>query len=83
MSAIAQAPGLCGGEPTVGGMRITVRDIVEYTELYGSKERFLRALPDLTESDLDAALDYCRLHREEIDRYRAEEDEPEVAAPVR
>ena len=78
MSIITTVPGLCGGEPTIRGMRITVRDVVEYIELYGSRERVLRALPDLTEGDIDAAMDYYRKHRDEINRYRLEEEESEV-----
>ena len=81
MDVIRTVPGLCGEEPTIRGMRITVRDIVEYVELYGSRERVLKALPDLTEADVDAAMAYYRAHREEIDRYRIEEALSDVSPP--
>lgn len=68
---------ICGGEPIIQGTRITVRDVVEYMALYGSEERVLQALPDLTLEDLRAALEYFRAHREEIDRYRQAEEESE------
>ena len=80
MSTITHIEGLCGGEPTIRGMRISVRDVVEYVELYGSTDRVLRALPDLSRSDIDAALDYYRRNRAEIARYRMEEDESDVSA---
>ena len=83
MGAITSIKGLCGGEPTIRGMRITVRDVVEYMELYGSEGRVLAALPDLTPSDVDAAIEYYREHREEIERYRMAEDESEIAAAAR
>jgi len=81
-SVITTVPGLCGGEPTIRGMRITVRDVVEYVELYGSRARVLQALPDLTEADVDAAMDYYRAHREEINRYRVEEALSDLAPPT-
>ena len=80
MSAISSIKGLCGGEPTIRGMRITVRDVVEYMELYGSEKRILEALPDLAPSDIDAAIEYYREHREEIERCRMAEDGSELAA---
>lgn len=68
---------ICGGEPIIRGTRITVRDIVEYMELYGSEERIQQALPDLTREDVMAALEYYGQHPEEIDQYRQEEEESE------
>ena len=77
MSRITRNKGICGGEPIIRGMRITVRDIVEYMQIYPSKESILEALPDLTLEDIDAALAYYFHHREEIERYRQEEEESE------
>jgi len=65
---------ICGGEPIIRGMRITVRDIVEYMKIYDSKERILQALPDITAEDIEAALEYYQRHTEEIERYRQEEE---------
>ena len=68
---------ICGGEPIIRGSRITIRDIVEYMTLYGSPERVLQAMPDLTREDLTAALEYYQSHLEEINLYRREEEESE------
>ncbi len=57
--------------------RITVRDIVEYLQIYQSKERILKALPDLNPEDIEAALAYYRQHRQEIEQYRQAEEESE------
>jgi uncharacterized protein (DUF433 family) len=77
MSRITRNERICGGEPIIRGMRITIRAIVEYMEIYNSKERILKALPDLTIEDIDAALVYYHTHREEIERYRQEEEDSE------
>ena len=74
---ITREEGICGGGPIIRGTRITVRDVVEYMALYGSEERILQALPDLTLGDLRAALNYFQVHREEIDGYRQAEEESE------
>jgi len=81
MSHITRNPDICGGEPIIRGMRITVRDVIEYLELYGEPEQVLEALPDLTRDDIEAAVDYYRNHREEIERYRREEEESELEGP--
>jgi uncharacterized protein (DUF433 family) len=73
---------ICGGEPIIQGTRVTVRDIVEYMELYGSEERILQALPDLTHQDITAALEYYRQHSAEIESYRQEEEESEGGEDV-
>ena len=77
MSIITRNKVICGGEPIIQGTRITVRDIVEYQEIYQSKERVLKALPHLILEDIEAALDYYRQHRQEIEAYRQAEEESE------
>jgi len=74
---IARDEAIGGGEPIIQGSRITVRDVVEYMALYGSEERVLQALPDLTREDLRAAIAYYQSHPEEIDGYRQAEEESE------
>jgi len=62
MSRITKSKEICGGEPIIWGTRITVRDIVEYMQIYRPKERILEALPHLTLEDIEAALAYyCQL----------------------
>ena len=74
---ITRDEAICGGEPRIRGSRITIRDVVEYMALYGSEERVLQALPDLTREDLRVALEYYQAHTEEIDSYRRAEEESE------
>jgi uncharacterized protein (DUF433 family) len=82
---------ICGGEPRIRGTRITVRAIVESIRLYHAKAPLLRAFPDLTPEDLDAALIYYVEHPEEIERYihehaAAERDTtgvPQILKPAR
>ena len=77
MLRITRDERICGGEPIIRGSRITVRDIVEYMEIYQSKTEILKALPHLTLKDIEAALAYYNQHRGEIERYRQEEEESE------
>jgi uncharacterized protein (DUF433 family) len=82
---------ICGGEPRIRGTRITIRTIIESIRLYHAKEPLLRALPDLTPEDLDAALVYYTEQPEEIARYIKEHaaaeidtiDVPHVLKPTR
>ena len=77
MSRIITNKEICGGEPIIRSTRITVRDIVEYMQIYQSKECILEALPHLTLEDIEAALAYYRKHRQEIEHYRQAEEESE------
>ena len=47
MSRITRNKEICG-EPIIQGTRITVRAIVEYLQIYQSKERIRKGLPHLT-----------------------------------
>jgi len=68
---IVKATDICGGEPRIAGTRITVRDIVEFLEVYqGTIYEVLQDLPDLTEEDIRAAVDYYHTHPDEITYYR-------------
>lgn len=58
-----------GGEPTIEGTRTSVRAIIEYLRLYGSKEQVLKALPHLTVDQLEAAIAYYEIHPEEIEAH--------------
>jgi uncharacterized protein (DUF433 family) len=47
--------------------------VIEYLQLYGSKERVLEALPHLTADQLEAAIAYYEIHPEEVEAHiRAE-----------
>jgi len=64
---------ILGGEPVIEGTRTPVRAVIEYLQLYGSKERVLEALPHLTADQLEAAIAYYEIHPEEVEAHiRAE-----------
>lgn len=77
MSRITRDKRICGGEPIIRGTRTPVRAIVEYEQIYDSKELILKALPYLTFEDVEAALAYYSQHYEEIEAYRQAEEESE------
>ncbi|HEY7062244.1 MAG TPA: DUF433 domain-containing protein [Chloroflexota bacterium] len=72
-------PLVLGGEPTVAGTRVPVRSIVIAWQLHQDLDRVCRAYPMLSRGDVEEALTFYDLHRGEIDRYIAEneDDDPE------
>ena len=58
---------VCGGEPTIRGMRITVSHILEMLAGGMTPEQVLDDFPYLERADIDACLDYAArqaTHRE-------------------
>ena len=58
---------VCGGEPTIRGMRITVSHILEMLAGGMTPEQVLGDFPYLERADIDACLDYAArqaAHRE-------------------
>ena len=55
-SIITFDPDICGGRPTIRGMRIRVADILQMLGHGESIEQVLADFPDLTESDIRACL---------------------------
>jgi len=58
---------VCGGEPTIRGMRITVSHILEMLAGGMTPEQVLDDFPYLERADIDACLDYAArqaAHRE-------------------
>jgi uncharacterized protein (DUF433 family) len=67
-SHIEITPGTCGGKPRIAGHRIRVEDIVVWHERMGdSPDEIVTRFPQITLSDVYAALAYYHDHREEID----------------
>src|SRR3954470_1822720 len=66
-SHIDATPGTCGGKPRIAGHRIRVQDIVVWTEEGRSVDEIVSEFPQLSLSDIYAALAYYHDHREEID----------------
>lgn len=51
-------PEVCNGKPTIRGMRITVKTIMEYIAAGESFENILQAYPVLTKEDIKAAVEF-------------------------
>ena len=67
LERITVKPGLCGGQPTIRGLRMTVSQLLGMLAGGMSAEEVLRDFPYLEKEDLDACLEYAaRLaaHRE-------------------
>ncbi len=51
--------GLCGGKPTIRGMRVTVASVLEMLAGGMSKKEILIDFPYLEEADIDACLAFA------------------------
>ena len=72
---IEVTPGVCGGKPRIAGHRIRVQDVVVWNESQGcSADEIIARFPQLSLSDVYAALAYYHDHRDEIQRDMAEDD---------
>jgi uncharacterized protein (DUF433 family) len=74
-SHIEITPGICAGKPRIAGHRIRVQDIVLWTEEGQSADEILAEFPQLSLSDVYAALAYYHDHREPIDKDIREDEE--------
>ncbi len=54
-------PGLCGGRPTIRGMRIRVADVLDLLAAGASREEILEDYPYLEEADITASLEWASL----------------------
>jgi uncharacterized protein (DUF433 family) len=63
---IQKTPGVCGGAACIRGTRIMVWLLVDLNRKGASEREILEGYPSLTKDDLAAALEYGRLHPEEI-----------------
>lgn len=50
---------ICNGKPTIRGMSITVKTILEFLFAGDSREEILHQYPDLEPEDIDACLQYA------------------------
>lgn len=65
---IEATPGVCGGRPRIAGHRIRVQDIAAWHELQGmTPDEIVGGYPQLTLTDVHAALAYYFAHREQIE----------------
>jgi len=65
---ITVVPGLCGGRPTIRGLRVTVADVLELLAGGMSYEEILADYPYLEREDIAACLDFAakQARREEL-----------------
>ena len=59
LKRISIDPEVCGGRPTIRGMRIRVQDIIELLASGASREEILDDYPYLENDDISAALQYA------------------------
>lgn len=57
-SRITMIPGLCGGRPTIRGLRIRVTDILDLLAAGASRVEILEDYPNLEDEDITEALRY-------------------------
>lgn len=62
-------PAIQGGEPTIKGTRIAVRNVVLAEREWGGVDGVLHAYPHVTAEQVADALAYYLAHRDEIDQY--------------
>jgi uncharacterized protein (DUF433 family) len=55
-------PDVCGGEPTIRGMRITVSHVLEMLAGGMTQEQVLQDFPYLEKADIEASLEYAARH---------------------
>jgi uncharacterized protein (DUF433 family) len=55
-------PDVCGGEPTIRGMRITVSHVLEMLAGGMTPEQLLHDFPYLEKADIEASLEYAARH---------------------
>lgn len=79
---VETSPGICGGKPRIAGHRIRVQDVVIWHEAFGlSPDEIVSEHPEITLSDVYAALAYYHDHRKEI--RKDIEQEEDLARTVR
>lgn len=59
MNRITINPDICNGKPTIRGMRITVKTILEYLAAGETSENILNAYPILEKEDISACLEFA------------------------
>jgi uncharacterized protein (DUF433 family) len=77
LSRIVRRAGVQGGEPTVRGTRVPVRAIVVAWGDSHDLGSVLAAYPRLESDDVEAALEYYRRHRADIDESIARQLDPD------
>jgi uncharacterized protein (DUF433 family) len=58
---ITMQPGLLGGQPTLRGMRLTVRRVVEAVAMHPDRDELFAEYPELEPEDVRQALEFAAL----------------------
>ena len=66
---IARTPGTCGGRPHIAGRRLSVQQIVVFTQGRLSPQDIVQEYEGLTLAQVHAALAYYHANTDEIDAY--------------
>jgi len=61
MQRITVNPDICNGKPSIRGLRITVKTILEYLASGETVENILEAYPVLEKEDIQSALHYTTI----------------------
>jgi len=56
---ISVDPGVCGGRPTIRGLRIRVRDVLDLLAAGATRVEILADYPYLDDEDITAALEFA------------------------
>lgn len=72
---ISSYQGIGNGEPVIAGTRVTVRAIVEYDRMYHDIARTMRAIPHVSQDQIQDALAYFEAHTAEIEKYIEENEQ--------
>jgi uncharacterized protein (DUF433 family) len=73
---IVRDPKILGGEPSLEGTRVPVRSVVLAARYEADLDAVVQAYPMLDRVAVESALAFYRLHRDEIDRHIAENEDP-------
>ena len=76
---IVRDPRILDGEPTIGGTRVPVRSVVQVFQVERDLDAVGEAFPMLDRSSIERALAFYSAHRDEIDRYIAENQDADSA----
>mgnify|MGYP005725381085 CR=1 FL=1 len=75
-SRITIVPGVCGGRPTIRGMRITVANVLELLAGGMSHDEILADFPYLEREDIQACLNFAA----QLASYRQVDSNEKIAA---
>jgi uncharacterized protein (DUF433 family) len=59
LDRITTIAGLCGGRPTIRGLRVRVQDVLDLLAAGASRDEILEDYPYLEDADISAALQYA------------------------